>query len=695
MENDFQKLLTGIKKYRGITDDSRKVKNRYIFVAIKGLTSDGHKFIVQSRKNGAKVVVGERGSVDIKVQNARRALSLLASAFYGYPSKKMKIIGVTGTDGKTTTATLIYWILKSSGIKTGLVSTVSAKIGNKDYDTGFHTTNPEPLALQKFLSKMVKAKCEYAVLEVTSHGLDQERVYDINFDIGVLTNITHEHLDYHKTFRNYALAKQKLFENSNTVILNKKYEHLIKSKNERILYNPESLKGDLKDVVSQKFKEPYNILNATAAILTAKEIGVNDRGIIKAIKTFPGVEGRMEEIKNSKGIKIVIDFAHTPNALESVLNVLKKQVPKGNKLIAVFGCAGERDVQKRPMMAGISTRLADISVFTAEDPRNEKTSDIISQMMEGIKNKKAKVYEIEDRQEAISLVINKLAKKGDIVVICGKGHEKSMNINGVEYPWSDKEAVKFAPSKSISAIILAAGKGTRMGGKIPKVLLPINGKSIIACDLELIQDVGIRDVVVVTGYKSSLVVKKIKELGFRVKFVKQGCKTGTAGATMAGLKNIRDKSDTVLVVFGDDSALYRKNTLQRFIEYFYFQNCPFSAVAIEVKGASSLGGLDVNSNGEVVGILGHDRLVSRGDKKTIVLCGLLCFKRKWLTEKIKLIPKNAKSGEYSLPYLFKVAYLEGYAIRPFLIKNTFEWSSVNTPEEFKVAKKRGENKWKE
>lgn len=370
---------------------------------------------------------------------------IFANLLYQNPSKSLKVIGVTGTDGKTTTSNIIYHILQSSGIKTGLVSTVNAKIGKNEYDTGFHVTNPGPFQLQKLLRKMVEKNLKYAVLEVTSHGLDQSRNFGIKFDIGVLTNITHEHLDYHKTFENYVKAKAKLFQNSKINIINTDYfkffKKYINKNNKVVLYDQNSLNPRLLKIVTSKFKENYNVLNATAAILVAKEVGISDSKIIAAIKTFKGVEGRMQEIKNKLGIKIIVDFAHTPNALDSLLKALKKDKNKGSKLITVFGCAGERDIKKRPMMGDISTRLSDISIFTAEDPRHEDVNEIIRQMKKGVKNKNAKIFEIPDRLEAIKQAI-KIAKKGDIVVACGKGHEKSMNFNGKEIPWSDEKAIK-------------------------------------------------------------------------------------------------------------------------------------------------------------------------------------------------------------------------------------------------------------
>ena len=266
---NLDELIRNIKQFDGVTDDSRKVKKNYIFVAIKGLTVDGHNFINQARTCDASVVVGEKGDVDVKVKDSRNALSILAAAWYGNPSRNLKIIGVTGTDGKTTTATLIYEILKFAGKKVGLISTVSAKIGDKDYDTGFHVTNPEPVALQRFRAEMVKNGCEYAVLEVTSHGLDQERVAGINFEMGVLTNITHEHLDYHKTFENYVRAKQKLFENSRLAIINKKYDFFKNLKTHKVYY--EARDGD------------YHAENVAAATAVAKQLGVDKKVIIQAI----------------------------------------------------------------------------------------------------------------------------------------------------------------------------------------------------------------------------------------------------------------------------------------------------------------------------------------------------------------------------------------------------------------------------
>ncbi len=518
----LSKLLKSLKKCRiygssnvdvvSIIDDSRKVKKGSLFVAISGLTVDGHKFIPEVIKKGATVVVGEKAPEKkwlekityIKVKNSRKALALLASVWHGYPSRKLKVIGVTGTKGKTTTSEFLYQILNKAGVKVGLISTVSAKIGNKVFDTGLHTTNPEPLILQKFLAKMVEEKCTHAILEVTSHGLDQERVVGINFDIAILTNITHEHFDYHKTFDNYRRAKARLFKDVEIAILNKDDESFgyisnkVPKKSKIISYSLKDKDSDMhlgkintsfkgENLKALKILGDYNISNILATIACAGELKISWGDIESVVSKIKMPTGRLEKIKSKKGINIYIDFAHTPDSLENVLTFLKKHTKR--RLICVFGCAGERDVKKRSMMGGISTKLSDVSVFTAEDPRSEDVNKIIQQMVSGVKktgtselkihyyhatvhgssdkrkndnnggsllNKKlvGKNYflKIPERGEAIAFAINKLAMKGDTVVVCGKGHEKSMAYEGTEYPWSDHEAIRIALEGGVKKI---------------------------------------------------------------------------------------------------------------------------------------------------------------------------------------------------------------------------------------------------
>ena len=396
-------------------------------------------------------------------------IAFFAVVKYGYPAKKLTVIGVTGTDGKTTTCTIIYHLLKAAGKKVALISTVAAYIGEEEIDIGFHVTSPDPIDLQRLIKTIADKGYDYLVLETTSHGFDQHRLLGTNIKIGVLTNITHEHLDYHKTYDNYIKAKSKLFKKVEIAILNKddkSFSNVRKfiSKDVKILeYSTNTLTGQIKRAVQKRFVASYNQSNATAAILVARHLGVDDNTLVKSISTFPGVIGRMQEIKNNKDIKIIVDFAHTPNGLESVLSALAKQKSKGTKLIAIFGCASQRDDAKRPIMGEISTRLADISMFTAEDPRYEDINKIINEMAAGVKKNVAREVGVSDlaklsktnkrkhsfiripeRGEAIYIVLNKIAKKGDTIVICGKGHEKSMSYFGVEYPWSDQKAVNLA-----------------------------------------------------------------------------------------------------------------------------------------------------------------------------------------------------------------------------------------------------------
>jgi UDP-N-acetylmuramoyl-L-alanyl-D-glutamate--2,6-diaminopimelate ligase len=375
--------------------------------------------------------------------------SVLANMIYGFPSRGMKFIGVTGTDGKTTTTNMIYRILKDAGIKAAMVSTINAEINGEKIDTGFHVTNPDYFLLQKLIQKAKKSGTEVFVLEVTSHGLDQFRTWGINFQVGVITNITHEHLDYHKNWENYFRSKSKLIKNSNWSVLNRDEDHFERlrdlakglvvtfGRDEKSDFNPENSKFKL------KIPGDFNILNGLAAIAATNIFGVDPEKAIETLENFSGLEGRMQEVENKLGIKIVIDFAHTPNALENALKSLKDN--KKGKLISVFGCAGLRDVQKRPLMGEVSARLADITVITSEDPRGE-IDKINEEIMVGIKKSggvlNKNVFIEPDRQKAIELAIREFAKKGDIVGIFGKGHEQSMNINGdKELPWSDLEAV--------------------------------------------------------------------------------------------------------------------------------------------------------------------------------------------------------------------------------------------------------------
>ncbi|MDO8638897.1 MAG: UDP-N-acetylmuramoyl-L-alanyl-D-glutamate--2,6-diaminopimelate ligase [Candidatus Daviesbacteria bacterium] len=366
-------------------------------------------------------------------------MAVMANTRHGFPARKTKVIGVTGTDGKTTTVNMIYQILKEAGKKVSMISTINAVIGGHEYDTGFHVTSPDPTMVQKFLYQAVKNGDEFMVLEVTSHALDQFRVWGIPFEIGVITNVTHDHLDYHKTFANYVKTKLKLVKSAKMAVINQNIEGSWDNKGKKVVTFGLN-KGDFnQNQLKLKLKVPgdYNIENALAALAVVLQLGIDLKSAKESLENFNGIEGRMEEVKNNKGIKIMVDFAHTPNALGNALITLRSQT-KGN-LIAVFGCASERDMEKRSLMGEISGRLADITILTDEDPRFEDSNKIIEEIAKGVGDKK--LFKEPDRKKAIELAIN-MAKKGDVIGIFGKGHEKSMNYFGVEKPWSDTETVR-------------------------------------------------------------------------------------------------------------------------------------------------------------------------------------------------------------------------------------------------------------
>lgn len=379
--------------------------------------------------------------------------AILANIVYGFPAGGIKVIGITGTDGKTTTTNMIYQILKTAGKKVSMVSTINAVIGGKVYDTGFHVTSPDPFMVQRFISIAKKNNDEYLVLEVTSHALDQYRFWGIKFDVGVITNITHEHLDYHRTFKNYKNIKLKLLRNVKYAIVNNNLKPNV-PRSRDICINKKMItfglnNGDLnqKDVkLNLKIPGEYNIENALAALGVSFVLKIDKKIAQKTLENFSGITGRMEEIKNNRGMKIIVDFAHTPNALDKVLQTLRKQTR--GKLIAVFGSAGKRDIAKRGLMGQVAGELADVVVVTSEDPRGELKA-INKQIIEGVK-RVGKVlgknlFVVDDREKAIAFAICTVARKGDIVGIFGKGHETSMNLDGKkEISWSDRKAVEMS-----------------------------------------------------------------------------------------------------------------------------------------------------------------------------------------------------------------------------------------------------------
>lgn len=374
---------------------------------------------------------------------------------FNFPARKLKIIAITGTDGKTTSASLLYHVLKTAGKKTALLSTVAAYIGDEKIETGLHVTSPNPNVLHQLLSEMVSKKVEYLVLEFTSHGAFQHRLWGIKPYIAAVTNIDHEHLDYHLTYANYLAAKLLILRKAPTVVLNAddqsffKLKQSLPAKSHHIekYSQKDKLSAVVRKAIEHRFPERFNQMNSRMVNAISKQLQLSDKDIAEGIKTFPGVPGRMQFVPSNKKFEIVVDFAHTPQGLEAALEALRRKMQsekRKGRLIAVYGCAGLRDRRKRPTMGRIGVKYADCVIFTAEDPRTEDVWSIIRQMKEQITDSHNKIISIADRKQAIEFALNKVAKKNDIVGIFGKGPEKSMCYGTTEVPWSDVDVVKQA-----------------------------------------------------------------------------------------------------------------------------------------------------------------------------------------------------------------------------------------------------------
>jgi UDP-N-acetylmuramoyl-L-alanyl-D-glutamate--2,6-diaminopimelate ligase len=479
----------------GIALDSRHVFQGNLFVALSGISTDGHRFIPDAIQRGAFAVVGSRkmsglGVPYIQVEDSRLALAYLSAAFYNFPARQLLMIGVTGTDGKTTTVNLIYNILRAAGLNAGMISTVNAVIGSQTLDTGFHVTTPEAPDVQRYLAQMVNTRPKpltHAVIEATSHGLAQQRVAACDFDIGVVTNITHEHLDFHGSYQDYRAAKARLFTSlSDTfakrfnpprcAVLNRddiSYDYLVertkvhqvsygmspdadvRAENIRLAANGLFFEAvgsrndgrEFRIPITSKLVGDYNISNCLAAFTASYSIlGLDVDAIREGIASLTGIPGRMERFELGQDFSAFVDFAHTPNALRQALLAARQFAGQG-RIIAVFGSAGLRDREKRRLMAETSAELADLTILTAEDPRTESLEDILEEMARGAQARGAQegetFWRIPDRSSAIRFAIH-LARPGDVVLVCGKGHEQSMCFGETEYPWDDRVAMRAA-----------------------------------------------------------------------------------------------------------------------------------------------------------------------------------------------------------------------------------------------------------
>jgi len=466
---------------RAIRTDSRTVEAGDLFVAYPGVTVDGHGFVPGAVERGAAAVVVERhvevpaGVARVFVSSGRAAWALLTAAWHGFPSRELTVVGVTGTDGKTTTSSLIGAILEAAHIPTGLVTTVAAEIAGQSLDTGFHTTTPEPPEIQAYLRSMVAKGCQVAVLETTSHALALDKVLGIDYDLAVVTNITHEHLDFHGTWHAYLEAKARLFEGlaasarkpgvPKTAVLNAEdasFGRLSGLPYDRRFTYAVAQSADLmaREVVldgrgmhfvattprgeipiEARLLGRFNVSNALAAVGAALALDIEPAAIKSGLARFRGVPGRLEAIDLGQDFSVVVDFAHTPNSLRRVLE-LGRTLTKGRVLV-VFGCAGERDAAKRPLMGQAAGELADAVYLTAEDPRREDLVQILGEIATGVRAAGGDPMLVSDRGEAVAAAIA-AAAPGDLVLICGKGHEQTMAFGDEERPWDDRAAARAA-----------------------------------------------------------------------------------------------------------------------------------------------------------------------------------------------------------------------------------------------------------
>ncbi len=506
-----------------IVADSRQAAPGALFVAYRGVDLDSHRYIPEAIKRGAAAIVGEQPSPGdyavpyVQVADGRAALAWLSAAWCGHPSRSMALVGITGTDGKTTTATILHSVLRAAGRRTGLISTVSAIIGDVEYDTGLHTTTPDAPDVQHYLSQMRAAGTEIVVLETTSHGLAQHRVTGCAFDVAVVTNITHEHLDFHGSYDAYRAAKALLFRSllgqkpgrarkpgfpqlPKTAVLNRDdsaYAYLAAIAAERtITYGLGRLGGEADrpsalhltavnichtsagtefDVVifdsgtasaggaaetaphpsvpvspvhfSTSLVGDFNVYNILAAAGAALALAIDPVAIRAGVAAVKGVPGRMERIDRGQDFLAIVDFAHTPNALARALETAQGLVRAGGRVIAVFGSAGLRDRAKRRLMGSAAAAHADLAVITAEDPRTEPLAEIMAETAQAMAEagwvEGRDFVRIADRQAAILYAVQQAAP-GDVVLVCGKGHEQSMCFATVEHPWQDQDALRWA-----------------------------------------------------------------------------------------------------------------------------------------------------------------------------------------------------------------------------------------------------------
>ncbi|MDQ1804429.1 UDP-N-acetylmuramoyl-L-alanyl-D-glutamate--2,6-diaminopimelate ligase [Chryseobacterium sp. PTM-20240506] len=449
--------------------DSRKVTENSLYIAVKGTVADGHSYIASSIEKGAKTIVCEvlpdqlnEDVTYVKVKDSSKTLGHLASNFYGNPSQNLKLIGVTGTNGKTSVSTLLFDVFKNLGYESALLSTVEIRIGS-EIIPATHTT-PDIITINQVLARAVEAGCEFAFMEVSSHGISQNRIEGLHFKVAGFTNLTHDHLDYHKTFEEYLKTKKRFFDelsdtaiaitniddkNGNVMLQNTKAAKRSYALKTMADYHGKALEIDFNGMLlnfnGKEFWTTltgrFNVYNLLLVFGIASELGFESNEILQAISTLKRVSGRFETFKSDGGIFFIVDYAHTPDALENILDSINDIRTKNERLITVFGCGGDRDHSKRPEMGNIATKKSTLAVITSDNPRTEDPAAIIKEIEAGVEPQNFSKYtSIPDRKEAIKMAI-KFAEPKDIVLVAGKGHENYQEINGVKHHFDDKEVI--------------------------------------------------------------------------------------------------------------------------------------------------------------------------------------------------------------------------------------------------------------
>ncbi|SDI70393.1 UDP-N-acetylmuramoyl-L-alanyl-D-glutamate--2,6-diaminopimelate ligase [Chryseobacterium jejuense] len=449
--------------------DSRKVTENSLYIAIRGTVVDGHSFISSSIEKGATTIVCEEfpetlaeNVTYIKVKDSAKTLGHLASNFYGNPSKRLKLIGVTGTNGKTSVSTLLFDVFKNLGYDSALLSTVEIRIG-EEIIPATHTT-PDVITINRILAEAVEKGCEFAFMEVSSHGIAQNRIEGLHFKVAGFTNLTHDHLDYHKTFEEYLKTKKRFFDeledtaiaitnvddkNGNVMLQNTKATKKSYALKTMADYHGKLLEVDFNGMLLNfNGKEfwttltgKFNVYNLLLVFGIAEELGFEQAEILQAISQLKRVSGRFETMKSDGGIFFIVDYAHTPDALENILDSINDIRTKNERLITVFGCGGDRDHSKRPEMGNIATKKSTLAIITSDNPRTEDPGQIIKEIEAGVEPQNFSKYtSIPDRKEAIKMAI-KFAEPKDIILVAGKGHENYQEINGVKHHFDDKEVI--------------------------------------------------------------------------------------------------------------------------------------------------------------------------------------------------------------------------------------------------------------